>query len=550
MNRFLEDDTTQQWPALRLFSLYRLAVAVIFFVLSLVANKVSFIKLQDPEFLQWVSGAYLLFAVCMLLLAYLRKLPYKLQVYLAIFTDIIAIVLFMHAFGGVTSGFGTLLIAVVAGGSLLLPGRSALFFAALASLTLLTHEIYVNLYQLFEKTAYTQAGLLGAALFATALLAISMAKRAKESAALAAQRGVDLANMAKLNEHLVNRMDAGIMVVEDDGMLRMMNHAAWKLLGQPEAAEQTKLIDVSVPLHDIFKSWCKARENKGYRSHINKIKRNSMADLQVRITPVGSRKHDKGSVIYLNDNSEIERQVQETKLASLGRLTASIAHEIRNPLGAISHAAQLLDESDDLPKADKRLSTIIQDQSIRLNNIINNVLRLSRREKPKPEYIELHNWLSEFIQEFTSTNDLSPEQVSIRIIPKDAQISIDPNHLHQVLWNLCKNARKYGSKDGDENSKTTKIQLFANINETETPYLDVIDFGPGIENEQQTQLFEPFFTTSDTGTGLGLYISRELCKNNGGDLRYIRSDAGGSCFRIELPNSTSFGSEVLEAASL
>jgi len=543
MNRFLEDEPTQQWPALRLFSLYRLTVAVIFLVLGFLANNVSFIKLQNPQFLQWVSGTYLLFAVCALLLAYFRKFSYKLQVYLCIVFDIVAIILIMHALGGVTSGFGTLLIAVVAGGSLLLPGRSALFFAAVASLALLIHEIYVNLYQVFEKTAYTQAGLLGAALFATALLAISMAKRAKESAALAAQRGIDLANMAKLNEHLVNRMDAGIMVVEDDGKLRMMNHAAWKLLGQPEANEENKLIDLSVPLHDIFKFWCKARINPDYRSHINKITRDNLADLQVRITPVGSRKHDKGSVIYLNDNSEIERQVQETKLASLGRLTASIAHEIRNPLGAISHAAQLLDESDELHKADQRLANIIQDQSIRLNNIINNVLRLSRREKPKTENIELHKWLSEFMQEFTRTNDLLPDWASIRVIPKDAQVSIDPNHLHQVLWNLCKNAKKYGQKDTLEadntNIKMGKIQLFANINEAATTYLDVIDFGPGIDEKHQAQLFEPFFTTSDTGTGLGLYISRELCKNNAGDLRYIRTDAGGSCFRIELPNSTS-----------
>ncbi len=546
MNRFFEDDSTQQWPALRLFSLYRLAVSVVFFMLGLLANKVSYIKLQDPHFLQWASVAYLLFAVCALLFAYLRKLPYKLQVYLCIILDVVAIIIFMHAFGGVTSGFGTLLIAVVAGGSLLLPGRSALFFAAVASLALLAHEIYVNLYQIFEKTAYTQAGLLGAALFATALLAISMAKRAKESAALAAQRGVDLANMAKLNDHLVNRMDAGIMVVEDDGTLRMMNHAAWKLLDQPQTNEENKLIELSVPLHDIFKSWCQARQNPSYRSHINKITRNNLADLQVRITPVGSRKHDKGSVIYLNDNSEVERQVQETKLASLGRLTASIAHEIRNPLGAISHAAQLLDESDELHKADKRLASIIQDQSVRLNNIINNVLRLSRREKPKPETFELHNWLTEFMQEFTRTNDLLPDWASVRVLPKNAQVSMDPNHLHQVLWNLCKNAKKYGVQDEPDDSKinlkSAKIQLFANIHETETPYLDVIDFGPGIEKEHQAQLFEPFFTTSDTGTGLGLYISRELCKNNGGDLRYIRTEAGGSCFRIELPKPSNFDS--------
>ncbi len=538
MSRFLEDDTNQQWPALRLFSLYRILVATIFLGLSLLANKVSFLTSLNPVALQWICLVYVLVSVTILICTYFRWIPYRLQVYFSIIFDIAAITLVMHLFGGVSTGFGTLMIAVVAGGSLLLPGRSALLFAALATLAILLHETYSNIQGIFEKTYYTQAGLLGAALFATALLAITMAKRASESAKLAAQRGIDLANLAKLNEHLINRMDSGIMVIDDDSSIRMINHAAWKLLDQPEIGEQTKLLDVSVPLFDIFKTWNKASNNPEYRSHLNKLKRVNKADLQIRITPIGSRKHDKGSVIYLSDNTEIERQVQESKLASLGRLTASIAHEIRNPLGAISHAAQLLDESNDLNKADKRLATIIQDQSIRLNNIINNVLRLSRRDSAKPEKIVLRAWLTKFIEEFTRTNDLSQNWVSVNISPQDAYVSMDPSHLHQVLWNLCKNAKKYGALE----NPNAKVSLIAKIDKTDdSGHLDVIDAGPGISEEHRSQLFEPFFTTSETGTGLGLYLSRELCKNNGGDLRYINTPDSSSCFRIEFSSPADFG---------
>ena len=538
MNGFLKDETTQQWPALRLFSLYRLAVSAIFLGLSLFESKINFLATQNPFILHWVSGIHILFSILALICTYFRWIPYKPQVFLTILVDILAITMFMHLYGGVTSGFGTLMIAVVAGGSLLLPGISALLFAALATLSILLHEIYASLYATFESTAYTQAGLLGAALFATALLAITMAKRATESAELAAKRGVDLANLAKLNEHLVSRMDAGIMVIDDDSTIRMTTHAAWMLLDKPEIGEHTKLLDVSVPLHDLYKSWRKASDNPEFRNHLDKLKRPNAADLQVRITPVGSRKHDRGSVIYLNDNTDVERQVQETKLASLGRLTASIAHEIRNPLGAISHAAQLLDESVDLNQADKRLATIIQDQSLRLNNIINNVLRLSRRDTAKPEKIELRSWLTKFTEEFTRTNDIPKEWISMRVSPQEGCISMDPNHLHQVLWNLCKNAKKYGVVNGVE----ANVQLLAEIKNTEkSPHLDVIDFGPGIKEKHQAQLFEPFFTTSDTGTGLGLYLSRELCKNNGGDLRYIKAADGGSCFRIEFPSQVKFG---------
>ncbi len=538
MNVSQEEKTIQQWPALRLFSLYRIGVAIIFFSLSLFINKSKFLASLNPELLKWVSGCYFLFSIFALICAYFRWMPYKLQVYASIVIDIIAIVAFMNLYGGVTSGFGTLMIAVVAGGSLLLPGRTALLFAALATLAILGHEIYANLHGLFEKTAYTQAGLLGAALFATALLAITLAHRASESAKLAAQRGIDLANLAKLNEHLINRMDAGIMVVDDDSTIRMHNHAAWKLLDQPEINNQTKLLDISVPLFDLYKSWKKASNSPEFRNHLGKLKRPNLADLQVRIVPVGLRKHDRGSVIYINDNTEVDKQVQETKLASLGRLTASIAHEIRNPLGAISHAAQLLDESSELRKADRRLATIIQDQSIRLNTIINNVLRLSRREKPKPEKIELSQWLRKFIEEFARINDLHDDWVSLKISPPEANIMMDPNNLHQVLWNLCKNAKKYGNNDGE-----FRLQLSAIANQADSQsYLDVIDNGPGIDIEHQNQLFEPFFTTSDTGTGLGLYLSRELCKNNGGDLRYITMPDGGNCFRIEFPADVNLAS--------
>ncbi len=541
MSSILKDGETQQWPALRLFSLYRFAVSAIFLIFSIFANYINFLISPNPTLLRWVSVIYMLLSISALICTYFRWIPYKLQVYSTIVIDIVAITLLMHFYGGISSGFGTLMIAVVAGGSLLMPGKSALLFASLAALAMLLHEIYSSLNAIFEETAYTQAGLLGAALFATALLAMAMAHRASESAKLAARRGIDLANLAKLNEHLINRMDSGIMVIDDDGTIRMTNRAAWKLLDEPDLTKDSKLIDISVPLHDLHKSWRSVSKNPDFHNHLDKLKRNNASDLQVRITPVGSRKHDKGSVVYLSDNTEVEQQVQETKLASLGRLTASIAHEIRNPLGAISHAAQLLDESNDLHQADKRLATIIQDQSIRLNNIINNILRLSRREKAKPENIELRPWLTKFIEEFVRTNDMSKISISIRITPPDGHVSIDPNHLHQVLWNLCKNAKKYGSVNNDE----AKIQFIANLNNNgHASHLDVIDLGPGVEKDHQNQIFEPFFTTSESGTGLELYLSKELCKNNGGDLRYINHLEGGSCFRVEFPSQIKIGELV------
>jgi two-component system sensor histidine kinase PilS (NtrC family) len=247
---------------------------------------------------------------------------------------------------------------------------------------------------------------------------------------------------------------------------------------------------------------------------------------------VGARIEDRGSVIYLNDTSDISQQVQQSKLASLGRLTASISHEIRNPLGAISHAAQLLEESESLSSADKRLADIIHMQSNRLNQIIQNVLRLSRKDEVTLERVELQSWLSTFVQEFGEINKLAIDWQQIEVTPASLQVLIDSRHLHQILWNLCSNAIKYG----EQKNQTIEIKLVAYVDQRRnTAYMDVIDNGIGVELADQEKLFEPFYTTSITGTGLGLYISRELCLSNGGDLTYSNLSPEGSCFKIRFP---------------
>ena len=235
----------------------------------------------------------------------------------------------------------------------------------------------------------------------------------------------------------------------------------------------------------------------------------------------------------MHDTSDINRQIQETKLASLGRLTASIAHEIRNPLGAISHAAQLLKESDSLIAADKRLADIIHVQSNRLNEVVQNVLRLSRKDTITPEVIKLAPWLTAFVKEFSEVNKIGSDIIRINIQPLPLHISIDGNHFHQILWNLCSNAMKYGGRSDGASS----IVLHAYVDrELDTAYLDVVDQGPGVESNEIDKLFEPFYTTSTSGTGLGLYISRDLCISNGGDLTYVNSQHGGGCFRIRFAN--------------
>jgi len=217
------------------------------------------------------------------------------------------------------------------------------------------------------------------------------------------------------------------------------------------------------------------------------------------------------------------------KLASLGRLTASIAHEIRNPLSAISHAGQLLAESPQLQASDTRLTDIIQQHSQRMNSIIENILQLSRLQRSHPEEFLLKPWLQDFVTTFCSTQGIETRYITIDIAPLDTLVRIDPTQLNQVLWNLCHNGLRYSVKQ----TGNLRLTLHGGINnESVNPFLEVIDSGPGVSQDALDHLFEPFFTTEPKGTGLGLYISRELCESNQARLNYIPTPGRGSCFRI------------------
>jgi len=233
-------------------------------------------------------------------------------------------------------------------------------------------------------------------------------------------------------------------------------------------------------------------------------------------------------LIFLEDATQIAQRFQQIKLASLGRLTASIAHEIRNPLAAINHAGQLLGETT-RDEADTKLTKIINTQVKRLNSIVENVLQLSRQQRGKPETINLYQWLIHFREEFIATHQLLAYQIQIKIIPDSIEILFDSSQLHQVLWNLCSNAINHSGME----LSNIMISIQGEIdNHIKQPYIDIIDNGYGIDKETQTHIFEPFFTTSSEGTGLGLYITKEVIESNRAKIRFISPQTGGTCFRI------------------
>ena len=447
---------------------------------------------------------------------------------IAVFLDILLITVMMHASGGVQSGLGMLIAVSIALGSLGLVGHTALLFAAIGTLAVLTERIYSHIVNAFNDTAYTQAGLLGISFFAMALLAHLLGRRATESEQLASQRGSDLANLAQLNDFVIQQMRAGILVVDEQETIQVMNEAAWVLLGMPVAMRHYPLTEASPPLAQQYHAW---RQDPG--GDLPDFRATSGGrDLRAGFTPIGDR-DNRGTLIVLEDTARLTAEAQQLKLASLGRLTAGIAHEIRNPLGAISHASQLLDESPQLPAPDRRMIEIIRHNSLRVNEVVESILKLSRQDNPHPKPLVLAPWLTDQVEDIRQMHHFAVDQIQEEIDPPGTTVFADPGQLRQVIDVLCDNALRHFDREPGQ----LNIRMVGGITpESGGPFLELRDNGPGIPRRAEANLFEPFFTTRNEGTGLGLYIARQLCEANHIRLEYMRQPRGGSCFRLSFPN--------------
>ncbi len=526
-DRLEDHQLIQSLQLFRIYNYYRLVIAVL--LLITYSNEVgkASIGLEYPLLFVTAASVYFLVAATMAILFQIRARLGKDHIILNIFIDIATITLLIYASGGVGNGLSNLMIVVIAAGSILLTGAYALMFAALASIALMLGELYRFSMNATNGQHYVQSGMLGLIFFATAIFIKQLAKRIRVSENLTQRQNTDIVNLEKLNNLIIQRMRTGIVVTSMEGNIQMMNEAALELLTDSHDGERPELSRLPQPLLERLTGWLNNPQvrTSPFRSTSENPK------IQANFTSL--RAEDGQDVlIFLEDSTKVMQQAQQLKLASLGQLTASIAHEIRNPLGAISHASQLLSESTTLGRAEDRLADIIQDHARRMNITIENILELSRRHNPAPSSIKLRAWLKDFAHAYNQSEQ-NPGEFAIDIEPASLEIQVDPTQFSQVVTNLCNNGLRYSQ----EHSGKALITIKGGINpESEQPYLDIIDSGPGIATEALPHLFEPFYTTASKGTGLGLYISRELCESNHARLEHIESHAAGCCFRIIFPH--------------
>ncbi|HVW70387.1 MAG TPA: ATP-binding protein, partial [Steroidobacteraceae bacterium] len=443
--------------------------------------------------------------------------------------DTIAIALILYASGGVSSGLGILLVLPVAAPAVLSEHRDAILIASMAALGVLAQQVFVTLADNTPTADYTAAGVLGVVLFGIALSLWPVANRLRESEALVRRQELDLANLAQLSQYIVQHLRESILVIDSHERIRLINESAAQILGDDKAYPDALLGEASPQLLYLLETWRQNADNTGVYpvGEPTFVAADGGRVIRAHFAPLGGN-NPAPVIVFLEDTSLLAEKVQQSKLAALGRLSASIAHEIRNPVGAMSHAGQLLAESPNIAGEDRRLTQIIRANADRVSAIIENVLRLSKREEARAERLPLQAWCEEFQEEFCETMQWPRERLRSSGTAADLEVRADPSQLRQIVWNLCENALKHGTQQSS--AQVVEIR-YGRMSPTARPFLEIADRGPGVAPENVERIFEPFFS-GGRGTGLGLFLARELAQSNGATLLYEARPGGGSIFRL------------------
>lgn len=511
----------------RIYVAYRSLLALVLLIMLISPNTRLLVGVNNPTMYMGVALAYLATSVP-LVGSLSARLNQKLM-FLVFLVDIAAIILLADSSGGMASGLPILLVITVAASAVLITNRTlATLIAALSVLAILLDTVWLILNGTLNANALFPSGLLGLLIFGVAMMVQAIAHRLGRAEELARSRASDLYTLQRLNEQIVQHMETGILLVNSEGVVRVMNKSASKLLApdRPITVEHGRqLADYCAELAYQFEQW------KGTGLHRAKpfTVLDSAPPVIAHFRELQPNSH-REALVFVEDYTPITQYAQSLKLTSLGRLTASIAHEIRNPLGAISHAAQLLQESTELSGDDHRMADIIQDHCERVNQIVESVMQISRREPPKPEYLMLADWLKDFVSGYLKALN-RPVEVTIDCEYRELLVEFDPENLQRIMTNLLDNALRHSKLL--TNKETAKILVSLDF-VTHQCLVDIVDAGAGVPVADQSKLFEPFFTTVEEGSGMGLFLCKELCEINNANLSYHPTERGDSCFRISL----------------
>lgn len=511
--------------------LYRAICAVTLLGAALLVDPRT-LNIGAPNAFMTGTGLYFVFGVASFWWVQQDRLPLPLPATLfsLLVGDVFFLSLVMFAGGTFGAPLPILLFPQLAAAGWILRTQTAFFHAAFAAICLLGLDAYRAIEGMVSAAQVFQTGILGFGYFATVGIAVALGRYTKQSEDLAAQRGIDVANLEQVNRLIIQDMQDGVLVVDLNGVMRGHNAQVTRLLGGfGRMRGGMRLAEFSSTLHDYWRRW-----QEDFTEMLPPFKVDATQRLlRVRLVRIGTGLNG-GTLIYLEDLGRAQAEAQQMKLAAMGRLTASIAHEVRNPLSAINQAAQLLEEDGAVAPEGARLLGMIRNNAKRIDRIVGEVLQLNRRDRRQPETLAFAEFIRGIVDEIVQAENIPPGSV-VRQIPEDLLIIFDRGHMSQIMWNLVRNAWQHCQK------KDGSIRIVARAGYMgDAVICELTDDGPGIPAELRPQIFEPFFTTRPGGTGLGLYIARELADANGATLELLPRGPGAH-FRMTIRRASAPG---------
>jgi len=529
------------------FALYRVLVAVL--VVALVFSPLDMSLLGYywlPVLAKPVAATYLVIALILLWVSKCNTRWLHIITSWSTLADILAAMLLIRAIPDASAGIASILIFSIAQAAVLLPLDRSLGVAIAAGAALLAEYLSNNFPVDEDIPRLSERVLFAVSYLAVAWMCCRFAKYVRQQHALAQQRQAEVINLFEINELIIRRMRTGVLVVDGKDHIVIANEAATTLLGQTDSLKISDHIDLNQRAPTLARRLHRWRDQGN--NDVSKPLQLALGQAEVQPRFARLLVNNELTLIFLDDTSVVSQRAEALTLSTMNRFSASMAHEIRNPLAAISHAAQLLQESAHIDETDQQLLTIILQQCRRTNNIIENVLGLARRQPARPESLDLGAFVQRFVAEYQPMLMGNQDQLHA-IVPKSDTDSphtvlalMDPCHLHQVLTALVHNALVYG-----RSANQTALIHIRVASSGQQAVIEVIDHGPGVNPEALAHLFRPFHTTSEHGTGLGLYIARELCRANQAQLDSILRSQG-ACFRISLANQSEHLRQLTQAA--
>lgn len=499
--------TKQEKAIEQVYLVYRIALSLTLLALFYIDQNLTISGQYHTRAFFYTAIFYFLVTTLTVALSFFTEQSFsKKSQFITILIDIIALTLIVEFSGGIVTGIAILLIPPVAASSIFFAGITANFLAALTTISILFSTYYSVLIEKQSFSLLASAGFLGIAFFITSLLVQRLAKNIRATHVELEEQSDEINYLELLNEHIVQRLRTGIIVFDNNNTIKLSNDAAQKLLGR-----------AFIPGYNIDGAF-----EKEFNHWKNQTQRQStfqqqagLPEVKVNFIDNSTNNNTREIIAFIENTTELSQQAQQIKLASLGRLSASIAHEIRNPLSAISHSTQLLNESDEMNPQDKRLLEIINTHIHRLNNIIDNTLSISKRDKPNIGLINLNDFITKIIEEQLAK--FSKDIIIKKLTDCELQTVADKTQIAQIITNLLENALHYShAKTGNNWAEIT-----LDYDDSERSIIKVYDHGPGISHENISNIFEPFYTTRKSGTGLGLFIAKELCELNHAELDYV-----------------------------